>query len=157
MVEAERRPTMRTKQIIGLIVLGSIIVSLAVLTGLIVWLGAGTGIVVGLLIAPGGVGTSPAWWGPGQGRGGATSEEVHGAMPGDGLLLPDAPSTTRAITIDASPEDVFPWLLQIGYGRGGWYSYDWIDNDGRPSVERIDPALPRLPVGGAHESVPGPR
>jgi hypothetical protein len=155
MVEAERRPTMRTKQIIGLIVLGSIIVSLAVLTGLIVWLGAGTGIVVGLLIAAGVIGTYLALVGPWQRRWGATSEEVHGAMPGDGLLLPDAPSTTRAITIDASPEDVFPWLLQIGYGRGGWYSYDWIDNDGRPSVERIDPALQRLTVGDRIEMLPG--
>jgi hypothetical protein len=48
-----------------------------------------------------------------------------------------------------------PWSLQIGYGRGGWYSYDWIDNDGRPSVERIDPALQRLAVGDRIEMLPG--
>jgi hypothetical protein len=42
---------------------------------------------------------------------------------------------------------VFPWLLQIGYGRGGWYSYDWIDNDGHPSVRRVVPELQRLRVG----------
>jgi hypothetical protein len=75
--------------------------------------------------------------GPRQRRWGATREEVARGMPGDALLRRDAPSTTRATTIDASPEVVFPWLLQIGYGRGGWYSYDWIDNDGKPSVERI--------------------
>jgi hypothetical protein len=62
---------------------------------------------------------------------------------------------TRAITIDAPPEDVFPWLLQIGYGRGGWYSYDWIDNDGRPSVDRIDPSLQWLSVGDRIEMMPG--
>ena len=76
-------------------------------------------------------------------------------MPGDGLLRRDAPSTTRAITIDASPDDVFPWLLQIGYGRGGWYSSDWIDNDGKPSVDRIDPSLQRLAVGDGIEMLPG--
>ena len=76
-------------------------------------------------------------------------------MPGDGLLRPGAPSTTRAITIDAPPDEVFPWLLQIGFARGGWYSYDWIDNDGKPSVETIDPALQRLAVGDRIEMLPG--
>lgn len=76
-------------------------------------------------------------------------------MPGDGLLRTGAPSTTRAITIDARPADVFPWLLQTGYGRGCWYSYDWIDNDGRPSVDRIDPALQGLAVGDRIPMLPG--
>jgi hypothetical protein len=93
--------------------------------------------------------------GPWQRRWGATEEEVGRAMPGDALLRKNAPSTTRAIAIDASPEVVFPWLLQIGYGRGGWYSYDWIDNDGKPSVERIEPALQRLAVGDRIEMLPG--
>ena len=47
--------------------------------------------------------------------------------------------TTRAITIAAPPEQVWPWLVQLGYGRAGWYSYDWIDNDNRPSADRILP------------------
>jgi hypothetical protein len=76
-------------------------------------------------------------------------------MPGDSLLDDGAPSTTRAITIVAPPENVFPWLLQIGFGRGGWYSYDWIDNDGRPSVDRIDPELQHLAVGDRVEMLPG--
>jgi hypothetical protein len=113
------------------------------------------GIVVGLLIAFGVTGTYLLVVGPWQRRWGTTDEEVRRAMPGDALLRPDAPSTTRAITIDASLEAVFPWLLQIGYGRGGWYSYDWIDNDGKPSVERIDPALQRLAVGDRIEMLPG--
>jgi len=79
---------------------------------------------------------------------------VNRALPGDDLLRADAPSTTRAITIDAPPEHVFPWLLQIGYGRGGWYSYDWIDNDGLPSVERIEPGM-GFEVGDRIEMLPG--
>ena len=67
-------------------------------------------------------------------------------MPGD-ELFPDANATTRGITIDAPPEAVWPWLVQIGYGRAGWYSYDWIDNDGRPSLDRIAPELQDLVVG----------
>lgn len=46
-------------------------------------------------------------------------------------------------------------MLQIGYGRGGWYSYDWIDNDGKPSVVRIDSTLQRLTVGDRIEMLPG--
>ncbi len=146
---------MRTKQIIGLIVLGCTVASLGVLVGLVAWLGTAEGFVVGLMIAAGVIGTYLVVVGPRQRRWGATQEEVARGMPGDGLLRRDAPSTTRATTIDASPEVVFPWLLQIGYGRGGWYSYDWIDNDGKPSVERIDPELQRLAVGDRIEMLPG--
>jgi len=92
---------MRTKQIIGLILLGCIIASLVVLAGLMAWLGAATGTVVGLLIAAGVIGTYLVVVGPWQRRWGATDEEVHRAMPGDALLRRGAPSTTRAITIDA--------------------------------------------------------
>jgi hypothetical protein len=147
--------TLRTNRIIGLIILGCIVASFAVLAGLIAWVGAATGIVVGLLLASGVIGTYLLVIGPWQRRWGATDEEVRRAMPGDGLLRSDAPSTTRAITVDASPEVVFPWLLQIGYGRGGWYSYDWIDNDGKPSIERIDPSLQGLAVGDRIEMLPG--
>jgi hypothetical protein len=67
----------------------------------------------------------------------ATDAEVAGAMPGD-ELVPDASfNATRAITIEAPPEEVWPWLAQIGYGRAGWYSYDLFDNGARPSAERI--------------------
>jgi hypothetical protein len=146
---------MRTKRVIGLIVVGCLLASVAVLGLLIAWLGSALGILVGLLIAVAVIGTYLQVLGPSQRRWGATEEEVRRAMPGDDLLRPDAPSTTRAITINASPEEIFPWLLQIGYGRGGWYSYDWIDNDGKPSAARIDPALQRLAVGERIEMLPG--
>jgi hypothetical protein len=121
---------MRTKQIIGLIVLGCVVASLGVLAVLITWLGPATGLIAGFLVAAGSIGTYVLVVGPWERRWGATEEEVRRAMPGDALLRENAPSTTRAVAIDAPPEVVFPWLLQIGYGRGGWYSYDWIDNDG---------------------------
>ena len=68
---------------------------------------------------------------------------------------PGHPRPHAPITIDARPRDVFPWLLQIGYGRGGWYSYDWIDNDGQRSVDRIVPALQNLAVGDRMQMIPG--
>jgi hypothetical protein len=83
---------------------------------------------------------------PRMARWGATDEEVDRAMPGD-ELLEEAGTVTRAITIDARPELIWPWLVQIGFGRAGWYSYDWIDNDGRPSADRIVPELQNLHVG----------
>lgn len=146
---------MRTKLVIGLIVFACIVASFAALAALIAWLGVPVGIGVGLLIAGVVIGGYVLGIGPWQRRWGATDEEVARTMPGDDLLRPGAPSTTRAITILARPEDVFPWLLQIGYGRGGWYSYDWIDNDGEPSVERIDPMLQGLSAGDRIQMLPG--
>jgi hypothetical protein len=59
---------------------------------------------------------------------GATEMETRKALPGDSVL-PNAPSAaTRAITIQAPPERVWPWLAQIGQGRGGFYSYAWLEN-----------------------------
>jgi hypothetical protein len=58
-------------------------------------------------------------------------------MPGDELVTEPSFNATRAITIDAPPEAVWPWLVQIGYGRAGFYSYDLFDNAARPSADRI--------------------
>lgn len=146
---------MRTMRRIALIVLGCMVVCLGALAGLILWLGAKRGIAVGVGAGLLLIGAYLAVIGPWQRRWGATDQEVQRAMPGDALLRADAPTTTRGITIDASPEEVFRWLLQIGYGRGGWYSYDWIDNDGKPSLDRIDPDLQRLSVGDRIEMLPG--
>jgi hypothetical protein len=107
---------MRTKRGIGLIVVGCLLASLAVLGLVIAWLGLAQGILVGLLVAVAVIGTYLQVLGPWQRRWGATDGEVRRAMPGDALLRPDAPSTMRAMAIDAPPEEVFPWLLQIGCG-----------------------------------------
>ena len=79
-------------------------------------------------------------------RWGATDEEISRPMPGDDLL-PGSGSSTRAITIAATPEDIWPWLVQLGYGKAGWYSYDWIDNDFKPSADQIVPEFQDLDVG----------
>lgn len=57
-------------------------------------------------------------------RWGATDQDISRAMPGD---LAGA-RWTRAVTIAAAPEQIWPWLVQWGQGRGGWYSYDWLEN-----------------------------
>ncbi|MDN5796479.1 MAG: SRPBCC family protein [Intrasporangium sp.] len=71
-------------------------------------------------------------------------------MPGD-EFLPHAPQVaTRAITIDAPPNQVWPWIAQLGQGRGGLYSYDWLENlvgCDIHSVDRIEPEWQTLAVG----------
>jgi hypothetical protein len=59
---------------------------------------------------------------------GARPEEVSRKLPGDELLADAGIVSTRAITIDAPPAAVWPWLVQMGSGRGGVYTYDWIEN-----------------------------
>jgi hypothetical protein len=85
---------------------------------------------------------------PWQLRWGATDEEVARAMPGDEVVKHPTFNATRAVTIQARPEEIWLWLVQIGVTpRAGWYSYDWIDNLGRPSAERIIPELQHVAVG----------
>jgi hypothetical protein len=59
---------------------------------------------------------------------GATAEEAAGPLPGDDLLDPADIVATRAIAIDAPPAAIWPWLVQMGPGRAGAYTYDWIEN-----------------------------
>ena len=80
-------------------------------------------------------------------RWGASDADVARAMPGDELVPEPSFTATRAITIDAPPEAVWPWLVQLGHGRAGWYSYDLFDNAARPSAERILPQYQELEVG----------
>jgi hypothetical protein len=139
---------------VGSILLGCVLASVGILVASIAWLGTSTGVLVAVAIAVAVVATYVVAIGPWQRRWGATEAEVSRRMPGDELLPAGAASTTRAVEIHATPPAVFPWLRQIGFGRGGWYSYDWIDNDGRPSVGTIEPAL-WLEVGDRIEMLPG--
>jgi hypothetical protein len=78
---------------------------------------------------------------------GATQVEVLSPLPGDGLMPVAQYKSTRAITIDAPPEAVWPWLVQVGCLRAGWYSNDLLDNLAHPSATTILPALQHLEVG----------
>ena len=80
-------------------------------------------------------------------RWGSTASEVASAMPGDAMLPKAQFVSTRSITIDAEPVAVWPWLVQVGCGRGGFYSNDLLDNLGRPSATTIVADLQRLEVG----------
>ena len=84
---------------------------------------------------------------PWQMRWGATTEEVRQPMPGDELVAKPTMNATRAITIAAEPDEIWPWLVQVGVKRAGWYSYDILDNFGRPSAREIIPAFQDVAVG----------
>jgi hypothetical protein len=80
-------------------------------------------------------------------RWGATDEEVAAAMPGDELLPVAEFHPTRAITIAARPEQIWPWIVQIGFNRAGFYAYDLLDNLAKPSAECIIPELQDPKIG----------
>ena len=84
---------------------------------------------------------------PWQLRWGATDDEVASVMPGDDVVQQPTFDATRAVAIQARPEEIWPWLVQMGLTRAGWYSYDWLDNLGRPSAQRIIPELQHVAVG----------
>src|SRR5450759_3607240 len=78
---------------------------------------------------------------------GATPDEVSRPLPGDELVTRPTFNATRAITIAATPQEIWPWLVQVGVTRAGWYSYDILDNRGRSSARRIIPELQNLAPG----------
>jgi len=83
-------------------------------------------------------------------RWGATDDERTRPLPGDHLVKHPKLTYTRAITIDAPPEDVWPWLVQYGQGRGGFYSYDAVENLIGCDIHSTDQILPehqQLEVG----------
>jgi len=92
---------------------------------------------------------------PWQLRWGATREEVARSMPGDEVVPRPTFNTTRAVTVRAKPKDIWPWIVQIGFGRGGWYSYDLLDNLGHHSAERIVPEFQHIEAGDLIPMGPG--
>ncbi len=85
----------------------------------------------------------------------ATPGERICALAGDGLIPQPIGSVNHAITIHRSPRDVWPWLVQMGSGRAGWYAYDFVDNGGHRSAERILPAYQDIHVGSVFPALPG--
>ena len=95
---------------------------------------------------------------------GATDAEVRRSLPGDDLVPSPKSAYTQAITIRAPKSKVWPWLVQIGYRRAGWYSHDFLHrlvgiagcvDDERCSAKRIIPELQDLMVGDVVEIAPG--
>jgi hypothetical protein len=89
---------------------------------------------------------------------GATPEEADRELPGDDLLADPDIISTRAVTIDAPPAAVWPWLVQMGSGRGGAYTYDWIENLfglGMHSAGEILPQFQDLKLGDELPLGPG--
>ena len=94
-------------------------------------------------------------------RWGATDEEVTRRLPGDDLASDSTIGSTRAVMIAAPAEDVWPWLVQIGYGRGGFYSYDWLENAfvglvlrGTPGYRSAETILPEHQHLNAGDFIP---
>jgi hypothetical protein len=119
---------------------------------------SGTGLATVGIITAAATGAYLLLVGPWQRRWGATDEEVQRALPGDGEVEHPLMNATRAITINARPEEIWPWLVQIGTGRAGWYSYDWIENSiglEFSSANRIIPEFQDLEVGDTVPLAPG--
>jgi hypothetical protein len=87
-------------------------------------------------------------------RWGIDPAEAARVLPGDDIVENAEAIDTRGIDIAAPPEQVWPWLVQMGYGRAGWYSYDQLDMN-QPSVDRIVPELQGLAVGDIVPTHPG--
>ena len=73
-------------------------------------------------------------------------DEARRPLPGDELVSRKL-QWTHGVTIRARPTEIWPWLVQMGCRRAGWYSYDRLDNDGVSSADRIVPELQRVEVG----------
>jgi hypothetical protein len=100
---------------------------------------------VGWVLAAGALGTALA--GAALRNGGATCEERRRPLPGDDVVPEARSASTMATTIDAPPARVWPWLVQMGTDRAGFYSWDRLDNGGRPSAREIRPDWQVLDVG----------
>ena len=80
-------------------------------------------------------------------RWGATDEELIRPFPGAELIPEGTRASTMAVTLEAPAAEVWPWLVQMGWDRAGWYSWDRLDNGGRRSATTIHPEWQHLAVG----------
>jgi hypothetical protein len=88
---------------------------------------------------------------PWMDRWGATADEVNASFPGDELVPEPASFVNRAVTIQATPEDIYPWIVQLDAKKGGWYSYTWLEtnllNCPMANADRIHEEWQNLKVG----------
>jgi hypothetical protein len=95
---------------------------------------------------------------PWMDRWGANEAEAAMDLPGDEFVPSPARLITRAIDIKASPEQIYPWLVQIGADKGGWYSYDWLETLAfcrNRNAGAIHPEWQGLDVGDEVKMCPG--
>jgi hypothetical protein len=82
---------------------------------------------------------------------GSTAVERRGQLPGDELVARPFGTTEHAVSVAAPPEEVWPWIVQMGYHRGGWYTPRWVDHwvwhIDNPSADTVLPELQGLAVG----------
>ena len=87
----------------------------------------------------------------------ATTREHLLALPGDEMIPHVADSLTHAITVHCNRRELWPWLIQMGADRAGWYSCDMLDNGGHHSAEKILCGLQHPSVGAVFPALPGRR
>ncbi len=95
---------------------------------------------------------------PWMDRWGTTDAEIEATYPGDELVPTPKSFVNRAITINAKPEQIYPWILQIGAEKGGWYSYDWLEtliNCPITNADRLHDEWQTLQVGDVVKMCPG--
>ena len=96
---------------------------------------------------------------PWMDRWGATSTEISTAFPGDELVSSPRITYTRAVTVDASPEEIYPWIVQLGAEKGGMYSYEWFETNFLRcrliNADRIHEEWQDLKVGDHMKMCPG--
>jgi hypothetical protein len=80
-------------------------------------------------------------------RWGATDDEIKRSIPGDDIVISPSFNATRTVTINAPAENIYPWIVQMGVNRAGWYSYDLLDNLARKSAKIILPEYQNLQTG----------
>jgi hypothetical protein len=94
------------------------------------------------------------WFRPRMLAWGWTNEEANSAMPGDELIARPILLSTRAVLIHATPASVWPWLAQMGQGRGGFYSYDWLENLLGMDIHNADRVMADLQSIKSGDSIP---
>ena len=96
---------------------------------------------------------------PWMDRWGASESEIVATLTGDELVPSPRISYTRVISINASPEEIYPWIVQIGAERGGWYSYEWFETNilrcEITNADRIHEIWQDLKVGDTVRMCPG--
>jgi hypothetical protein len=75
-------------------------------------------------------------------RWGATDEEVSASLPGDDLVSPADITATRAVSVGAAPDLIWPWIAQLGQERGGFYTYDFLENFAGCDIHSADEVVP---------------